>query len=69
MDYLTLKKHITDLSEKINDKPIVIRAYDRYNRSIFIRLKTINKTEDLCICLDSPNQGIWLSDHCDEVEG
>lgn len=68
MDYLTLKKHISDLSEKIKSKPIVIRAYDRSGRSIFIRLKTNNGIEDLSICLDAPNQGLWLSSNCAEVE-
>ena len=68
MDYITLKNHIVDLSDRLKDKPIVIRAYDRLGRSIFLRLKTSGGVEDLCICLDSPNQGIWLSDHCDEVE-
>lgn len=68
MDYVTLKKHISDLSKKLSDKPIVIRSYDRLGRSIFLRLKTNCGIEDLCICLDSPNQGLWFSKHCDEVE-
>ena len=40
MDYLTLKTHIKYLSERLSGKPIVIRAYDRSGRSIFLRLKT-----------------------------
>lgn len=68
MDYITLKTHIIDLSDRLKTKPIVIRAYDRSGRSIFLRLKTDNGIEDLCISLDSPNQGLWLSNHCDEVE-
>ena len=68
MDYVTLKNHISNLSSKLNAKPIVIRAYDRFGRSIFLKLKTENGIEDLCICLDSPNQGLWFSNHCVEVE-
>ena len=68
MDYITLKRHITYLADRLKSKPIVIRAYDRLGRSIFIRLKTDKGIEDLAICLDAPNQGIWLSEHCDEVE-
>ena len=68
MDYLTLKSQIKYLSEKLNRNPIVIRAYDRSGRSIFLRLKTSDGIEDLALCLDSPNQGLWLSGHCDEVE-
>ena len=42
MDYLTLKTHIKYLSERLSGNPIVIRAYDRSGRSIFLRLKTSN---------------------------
>lgn len=68
MDYITLKKHILDLSAVLKSRPIVVRAYDRSGRSIFLRLKTDEGIKDLCISLDSPNQGLWLSNHCDEVE-
>ena len=68
MDYLTLKTHIKYLSERLSGNPIVIRAYDRSGRSIFLRLKTSNGIEDLCLCLDSPSQGLWLSKHCDDVD-
>ena len=68
MDYITLKRHVSELAEKLKSKPIVIRAYDRFGRSIFLRLKTDNGIEDLCISLDPPNQGLWFSQHCDEVE-
>ena len=68
MDYLTLKSQIKYLSEKLSRNPIVIRAYDRSGRSIFLRLKTAYGIEDLSLCLDAPSQGIWLSEHCDDVE-
>ena len=68
MDYLTLKSHIKYLSGKLSCSPIVVRAYDRSGRSIFLRLKTPDGIEDLSLCLDSPNQGLWLSKHCDDVE-
>ncbi|MBQ3643064.1 MAG: DUF814 domain-containing protein [Candidatus Riflebacteria bacterium] len=68
MDYLTLKTHISGLSKRIKSKPILIRAYDVSGRSIFLRLKFDDSIQDLCVCLDSPNQGIWLSEQCTEVE-
>lgn len=68
MDYLTLKTQIKYLSDQLDRNPIVIRAYDRSGRSIFLRLKTANGIKDLSLCLDAPSQGIWLADHCDDVE-
>ena len=68
MDYVTLKNHVYTLSEKLKCKPIVVRAFDHSGRSIFLRTKTIDGIEDLCICLDSPNQGLWFSKHCYEIE-
>lgn len=68
MDYLTLKKHISYLAERLKCKPIVIRAYDAPGRSIFLRLKTADGVQDLNICLDPPNQGIRLASKCVDVE-
>mgnify|MGYP003290106298 CR=1 FL=1 len=68
MDYLTLKKHIAYLSERLKCRPVVIRAYDAPGRSIFLRLKTSEGVLDLNICLDPPNQGIRLADKCVDVE-
>ena len=68
MDYLTLKKHICHLQNLLQDKPVMIRAYDAPGRSIFFRLKTSEGIRDLSICLDAPNQGIMLSGHCVEIE-
>ena len=68
MDYLTLKKHISNLSQRLKCRPIVVRAYDGPSRSIFFRLKTSNGMYDLNICLDSPNQGIRLEEKSVEVD-
>lgn len=68
MDYLTLKKHIAYLSERLKCRPVVIRAYDAPGRSMFLRLKTSEGVLDLNICLDPPNQGIRLADKCVDVE-
>lgn len=68
MDYLTLKKHISYLSERLKCRPVVIRAYDAPGRSMFFRLKTNEGVQDLNICLDPPNQGIRLADKCIDVE-
>ena len=68
MDYLTLKKHISYLSERLKCRPVVIRAYDAPGRSMFFRLKTNEGVQDLNICLDPPNQGIRLADKCVDVE-
>lgn len=68
MDYLTLKKHIAYLSERLKCRPVVIRAYDAPGRSMFLRLKTSEGVLDLNICLDPPNQGIRLAGKCVDVE-
>lgn len=68
MDYLTLKKHIAYLSERLKCRPVVMRAYDAPGRSMFLRLKTSEGVLDLNICLDPPNQGIRLADKCVDVE-
>lgn len=68
MDYLTLKKHISYLSNATQSHPMVIRAFDSPGRSISLRLKFSDKIADLNICLDSPNQGIRLTDKSTEIE-
>lgn len=68
MDYLTLKKHISYLKEVLKLNPKVIRAYDAPGRSIFLRLKTLEGFLNLCLSLDSPNQGIRLDENSVEID-
>lgn len=68
MDYLTLKRHIEELSQKTDDKPIIARIIDAPGRTISLRLKHRNGWEDLVISLDNPNQGLRFASDCPEIE-
>ncbi len=68
MDYLTLKRHVEELTQKISEKPIIARIVDAPGRSISLRLKNKNSWADLVINLDNPNQGLRFTSDCPEIE-
>lgn len=68
MDYLTLRRHVSELSLALADKPLVARAVDASGRSLSLRLKRKEGWADLIMSLDSPNQGIRIASHCPEIE-
>ncbi len=68
MDYLTLRKHVSELSHSLAEKPLVARAVDAPGRSFSLRLKFKERWGDLVFNLDSPNQGLRLAENCLETE-
>ncbi len=68
MDYLTLRKHVSELSHTLAEKPLIARAVDTPGRSFSLRLKFKERWGDLVFNLDSPNQGFRLVENCLETE-
>lgn len=68
MDYLSLKKHVAELADMLGDRPLVTRANDCSGRSFLLRLKRKSGDwSDLVINLDSPDQGLRLSENVAEL--
>ena len=69
MDYLTLKKHVVELAGQLTDRPLMTRAIDSGGRSFALRLKRKNGGwSDLVINLDSPDQGLRLTENTPELD-
>jgi|GEM_PF-715441 len=69
MDYLTLKKHVAELAGQLTDRPLLTRAVDSGGRSFALRLKRKNGGwSDLVINLDSPDQGLRLTENTPELD-
>ncbi|OGK09605.1 MAG: hypothetical protein A2W80_07160 [Candidatus Riflebacteria bacterium GWC2_50_8] len=69
MDYLTLKKHVTELAGQLSDRPLLARAVDSGGRSFSLRLKRKSGDwADLVVNLDSPDQGLRLTENVVELD-
>lgn len=69
MDYLSLKRHVTELADMLADRPLLARANDCSGRSFSLRLKRKSGGwSDLVINLDSPDQGLRLSANVPELD-
>ncbi|NCB39260.1 MAG: fibronectin-binding domain-containing protein [Erysipelotrichia bacterium] len=68
MDYLTLRKHVGELSQVLAEKPLVARAADAPGRSFFLHLKYRDHWGELVISLDNPGQGMRSAKGCVEIE-
>lgn len=69
MDYLTLKKHVAELAGQLADRPLLVRAVDSGGRSFALRIKRKNGDwSDLVINLDSPDQGLRLTENAVELD-
>lgn len=68
MDYLTLRRQVEELGQAFACRPLVARAIDAAGRSLFLRLKFKDGMADLVLNLDSPNQGMRLTNHCQELD-
>ncbi len=68
MDYLTLKKHCNELSQALNDKPLLARIFPIPGRGVSFRLKRNTGFDDLVIQLEPSIQGCWLTRRSVEIE-
>jgi predicted ribosome quality control (RQC) complex YloA/Tae2 family protein len=69
MDYFSLKKHVGELAVLLADRPLLVRAVDCSGRSLALHLKyRDNSRSDLVINLDSPDQGLRLTESAAEIE-
>ena len=68
MDYLTLRKHCKELSQALEDKPLVARIFAIPGRGFCWRLKNKNGFSDLVFQLEPAIQGCWLTQKACEVE-
>lgn len=68
MDYLTLRKHVAELSQALLEKPLIARAVDAPGRAFSLRLKFKESWSDFVFNLDSPNQGLRIATSCIETD-
>ncbi|GAB4278667.1 MAG: fibronectin-binding protein EfbA [Candidatus Rifleibacteriota bacterium] len=68
MDYLSLRKHCTELSDALKDRPLVARVFDIPGRGFCLKLKRLSGPGYFVFQLDQSCQGCWLSDEAHEVE-
>jgi len=69
MDYLSLKKHVGELAEVLDDRPLVARAIDCSGRSFALQLKRKGGDwSSLVLNLDNPDQGLRIAETASELE-
>lgn len=68
MDYLTLRKHINEISNELSDKPVLVRACEVAGKGIGLILKRKDNWTCLVLQLNNSNQGLWLDNKWDELD-
>lgn len=68
MDYLTLRKHCSELADALSDKPLLARIFSIPGRGFCLRLKKTDSFVDLVFQLDPAAQGCWLTGRTTEIE-
>jgi predicted ribosome quality control (RQC) complex YloA/Tae2 family protein len=68
MEYLTLKRHCTEMTQELADRPLIMRVFAVHGRGICLQLKRQAKKNRLVLQLDQASQGFWLSNKAQEIE-
>ncbi|MFZ5950994.1 MAG: Rqc2 family fibronectin-binding protein [Candidatus Rifleibacteriota bacterium] len=68
MDYLTLRKHCSELSDALSSRPLLARIFAIPGRGFAWRMKHKDGFVDLVFQLDPAIQGCWLTNRAVEIE-